>query len=344
MNSKKWLIVSILCIAAGLILLLVSGVRNTGDLDSMMEHAGTEEALEEKTVTVTQDFDSIAVKEASTDVQLLPSGDGSCRVVYGENERVRYSVKVEGKTLTVSREDKGSVNFGITFYTREIPLQIYLPEQSYRSLLIESASGDVLPAPGFSWETAEISTASGDLKLQDFQADELQIRTASGEVNLDRVRAEKLRIESASGDQSLRDCKLGTLKLETASGEIDLEEISLAGEAELDSASGEITLKQVEAEALELNSHSGELRLERTSCAGMLRAETTSGEIRLKDAAAGSFELRSTSGDVEGNILGTVDFIVDTASGEVSTAGGVRGGAPCRVRTTSGDVDLKAEG
>ena len=323
MNSKKWLIVSILCIAVGLVLLLVSGIRNTDDLDAIMTKAGAAETLEEKTVTVKEDFDRIAVRETSADVKLLPAGDGVCRVVFGENERVRYSVRVQGDTLTVTREDKSSVSFGTMFYTREIPLQIYLPEQSYRSLLIECDSGDVLPERGFSFETAQISTASGEIKLRDFQADELQIHTASGDARLEEIRAESLRAESASGDQELARVQIGKA-------------------AELSSASGEISLEDLEAGSLDVSCTSGEVRLEKVSCAGEIRVETTSGDIKLRSAAAGSFDLHSTSGDVEGTIRGTVDFIVDTNSGSVRTRGGVRGAAPCQVSTTSGDVDLEA--
>ena len=341
MNSKKWLIVSVLCIAAGLVLLLASGIRNVDQLDSMMEKAGTAETLTEKTVTVTEDFDSIAVKETGADVKLLPSGDGSCRVVYGENERVRYSVKVTDKTLTVCREDK-SGGLVKAFYTREVPLQIYLPEQSYRSLLIDCAGGDVLPERGFSFDKAEINTASGEIKLKDFRAGELRIHTASGETELEELKAESLEAESGSGDQDLRRCSLGTLRLSTSSGEQNLEQVTIAGEARLGATSGEITLEDVEAGSLEVSSSSGEIRLDRLSCAGAVKAETTSGNIKLRSAAAASFDLHSTSGDVEGSILGTVDFIVETLSGSVRTRGGVRGAAPCTVRTTSGDVELDA--
>ncbi len=302
MKGKTWLLISILCIALGIGLFLASGVRSGGDLNDVLSDAGYSQRVTRKTYEVTESFRNISVEESSEDVQLLPSTDGRCRVTCGETDRCSYTVKVEKDTLTVVREDDESVHFGFTLYNESVPLCIYLPEKSYQALSVSCTSGDV-EAAGFSFDTAEI-------------------RTTSGEVELRAITVKALSVSCTSGD-------------------LFLEELSCSGEAKLHSASGEIRAESCSLGSLELSSTSGDVELIRVVCTGDAKAETTSGEITLTDVGAASFDLSCTSGDVEGSVLGPVDFIVNTVSGDVRTVGGVRGAAPCRVHTTSGSVDLE---
>ncbi len=319
--SSKWLVISIICIILGAALMLISGVRGGGDLTDLLERTGRVEKTEEKTVTVTEEFRSVYVQDLSADVRILPSRDGSCRVIYGESEHVSYQVSVEENTLKVIRSDKAG---GGPYFSREsIPVQIYLPRGSYDKLQLETSSGDVRLETDSTWRDTQIRALSGDVELRDFRAGTLHIETSSGEIGLDTVQAERLELESISGDQTIR-------------------QTLCSGEAMLSFTSGEIEIEDSRAGSLSISGMSGEVTLSRTACSGELRAETSSGEIRLRDASAGSYDLRTTSGDVSGSVLGSTDFIPDTLSGSVRTRGGVRGAAPCRVSTSSGDIDLEA--
>ena len=324
MKGKIWLFISILCIAAGLGLMLASGLRSGGDLEDVLSGAGYAEHLTEKTYDVDESFHSVSVRASSDDVQLLPAEDGRCRVSCGESERCRYRVSVENGTLTVTREDEGKGQIGISFSTESIPLRIYLPEQSCKALTVDCSSGDVEAAEGLRFDKAEIGTTSGEIALRDFTAKELTLSSTSGDISLSR-------------------CDLGTLELSSTSGEIDLEDVVCTGAAKLRATSGDSTLEDSTLGSLDLSCTSGQVTLTRTVCGGALKVETTSGEITLRDLGAESFELSTTSGDVEGSVRGPVDFIVDSTSGDIHTSGGVRGAAPCRVSTHSGDVDLDAE-
>ena len=323
MKGKIWLFISILCIAAGLGLMLASGLRSGGDLEDVLSGAGYAEHLTEKTSDVDESFHSVAVRASSDDVRLLPAEDGRCRVSCGESERCRYRVSVENGTLTVTLEDEGKGHIGISFSGESIPLRIYLPEQSYKALTVDCSSGDVETAAGFRFDQAQIGTSSGEIMLRDFTAKELGLSSTSGDISLSR-------------------CDLGTLTLDSTSGEISLKDTVCTGAAKLRATSGDSTLEDSTLGSLDLSCTSGEVNLTRIVCDGAARVETTSGEITLQDAGAKSFELSANSGDVEGSVRGPVDFIVDSTSGDIHTSGGVRGAAPCRVSTTSGDVDLEA--
>ena len=342
-GSKKLFIFSILCIVAGLILTVFSGVRDGGYLKQLLGEAGAARLQEKKTVDVTEDFHSLQISEFSADLQLLPSGDGSCRVVFGEYEYSRCKVGVKNGTLTVTREAENRPRSGLTVYTDILPVCVYLPEGSYRELSVSSTSGSVRSSGDFSWESAAIKTGSGDVRLEALSAGELTLECTSGDVRLDQLDTGSLSVQTGSGDIKLQNCSVSALKLKSTCGKLEAEAVVCSGDGDFSSGSGDIELEDASFRALRVSATSGDVTLERTVCSAEVQVETGSGDIRLRGAEAGSFQLSSTSGDVKGSVRGSVDFDVETTSGSVRTRGGVRGGAECRVKTGSGDVDLDAD-
>ncbi len=342
MKGKKLLIFSILCIAAGLLCLLFSGVRGSDDLWLAMDRIGAVERQEKKSVDVTEPFTGLSVQEGSADVQLLPSEDGGCRVVYGESEFSRCRVDVENGTLTVVRETKDRARSGLFSFEDTLPVSIYLPAGDYEALSVTTASGDVKASARLGFAEAAIHTGSGDIRLEDLSAKDLNLSSTSGDIRLEDLEAETLSAKTGSGKVKLRGCSAASLKLESSSGDLTVKESSCAGDGQLRTGSGDIELEDSSFRALDLSTTSGEATLSKTACSGSVKAETGSGNIRLHRAAAASFDLRSASGDVKGSVSGSMDFLVETTSGSVRTRGGVRGAAECRVKTGSGDVDLEA--
>ena len=325
MKGKKLLVFSILCIAAGLLCLLFSGVRSSDDLWLALDRIGAVERQEKKNVEVTEPFTSLRVQEGSADVQLLPSEDGGCRVVYGEGKYSRCRVSVENGTLTVVRETEEHSRSGLFSIEDTLPVCIYLPAGDYETLSVSSASGDVKTSAGLGFQKAAIDTGSGDIRLESLEAETLSAKTGSGKVKL-------------------RSCSAASLTLESSSGDLTVKGTVCSGDGKLHSGSGDIELEDSSFRALGLSTTSGKTTLSKTVCSGSVKAESGSGDIRLRKASAASFDFRSTSGNVKGSVVGSVDFIVESSSGSVRTRGGVRGAAACRVRTGSGDVDLEIDG
>ena len=341
-KSKVWLIVSILCIVVGAAMLLGSGVRSGEDLGWLLQSAGAAEMQEEKTVEVTESFHSLYVLESSSDIKLLPAGDGRCRVVYGETEYSHCTVSVKDGTLSVTREELSNVRRGLILYSKSIPLRIYLPAGSYENLEILISSGDVEVDRGFSWDSAKIESGSGDIELQSLDAGTLRLGSTNGDIKTEELQAESLQVDTGSGDMELRRCSLGSLSLGSTSGEQTLKDCSVDGAAALSTGSGDITLEDCTVGSLSVSGTSSEVRLTKTDCGESIKVSTGSGDIRLRDIRAESYDLSSTSGDVKGILRGSVDFMIETTSGSIRTRGGVRGAAPCQVHTASGDVDLEA--
>jgi len=283
---------------------------------------------EKRSREIDWDFHSLHISESTDDVHIEPAYDGVCRIEYVDSNRHYHKISVENGCLEISREKKaqeGSWFDNITLSTdfEENLLVIYLPEAEYKELTVHTASADVYAGMGFSFERAEIHTASGDVDIGSVVSGKLSVNTASGDIR--------------AGGQALRE-----MELNTSSGSISLGDASVGAELSLDSTSGDIELSYVNCGELEADSASGRIELRDVIASRSLDIETTSGDIRLERCDAASLELESTSGYISGTLLSGKDFDVSTNSGDIDLPSGSRGGK-CRISTTSGDIRLSIE-
>ena len=273
--------------------------------------------LEEVTKTIDEEFDSLEVDVASAEVYVKKSTDGTCRIEYMDDpDNEQYEIKVQNGRLIFRNIATGwdwnsakdvldnvlnAVGNGFTM--EEKAVTVYLPEKTYQTLEIGSASGDIVIDDEQHFADAHISTASGSVDLRNIKGLlQVSISTASGEIKL-----ADMTIESG-------------LVVSSASGDIALDQVIVNGRVKLGSVSGEVSLtKTVFAEG---------------------NIDTTSGDIHLSYPEADKMEIDTTSGSVTGHISPEYHVHVDTVSGDVSTLCGEKG--DWDIETVSGDVDLRS--
>lgn len=184
----------------------------------------------------------------------------------------------------------------------DIPgMTVYLPEGEYERLYVRSGSGDILICSGIEFAEADIVTASGDI-----------------EVNAD---VRKLDASAASGEISIAGCALGELVATTASGDIEVENSDM-GAARFETASGSVDIDRVKLE-------------------GALEVSTASGDVEIEYVEAASISVETMSGDVWGIIEAPMRYDVETSSGDVRAPAATTAGAPCRIKTASGDIEIE---
>lgn len=300
-SKKIALIVAAGCIVLGVLLIVFS--RPRGGFHELEAHTTT---YESKTYDVSEPFRRICVQDAAMDVRILPAADGQCRVVCYDSRKRTHTVAVTDDTLTVTCVDLETWydHIGITWGGwQDIALTVYLPEQEYESLLLQTASGDIAVHSGFTFAEAELRTASGDV-------------TFTGTVS------EQLSVQSTSGEIEIRNTTGSTVQIATTSGDIDL--------------------SRVTADALSLQSTSGDIELAAVQISGEAVLETISGDIALEHSDAGSFRIKTTSGDIEGALLSGKNFVTHTVSGDVRVPPSDSTANVCEITTTSGDIRIKA--
>lgn len=312
-------------------------VAAAGSLDELIQQAKTE-LLPVKTANFTEkstfgdtlrtytaesSICDVAADCGPADFILLPSENNTCRVECAENETVHYVVTTENSVLHIRRADSRTVFSFFKFYRalRSEPVRVYLPQGAYKSLEVKVTSGDIAVPAGYTFDTASLHSASGDITLKDTSCGTLSLGTASGAVTL-------LNIKNESGGS-----------IETASGKAQI--TNYKGDAlEIGTASGKVSLENAECAALHINTASGGVDLTHTVSADVMEIGTASGSIHFENCDAASLSLDSMSGSVVGTLNTGKAFRAQSRSGKVDVPFDT-GEGTCKVSTLSGSIRIK---
>ena len=262
----------------------------------------------------TPDFGDIMIDGGSAEVQLLPAGDGVCRVQCSEARGRQTVVGVTEGLLHIQRIGKRSlfpISLGEDF------IRVYLPARSYASLWIKTSSGGVSVPADFRFETAIVSASSGGVAFASEVTEEMNVQTSSGGVALANAAPDTCFVSASSGGVTVLGMSPGEATFRVSSGSLRLDGVR-CGELSAESSSGSIRLSDVIAE-------------------GAITLECTSGSIRLDGCDAAEMHIECTSGSVTGHLLTPKTWDVRAASGSVRVPES-SGGGLCKVRTTSGSI------
>lgn len=300
-STRNALIVALCFIGVGLILLFgamsITGFDFTAIRDGSMDT--TNSII--KTAEISDPFHSIRIDDVQCDVQILPSADGTCSVVYTDSDLFTHQIEVQNQTLTVTRKDIGSwMDRIFVIWTEESYVKVYVPAENLERLSITTVSGNILVPDGFSFREAHLSSTSGNIGFTSLVEDALTISTTSGDISLERLRQSELNLDTTSGCISLGDIQGKSLSVNTASGDIAMRQVVISGHTEISTASGDIELRDVDSQSADFNTASGDI--EGTVLAPKnFDADTSSGEISLppSDGSAGRWSFSTASGDIE---------------------------------------------
>ena len=157
-----------------------------GDWDLFGDERGSGRRYEGGTYSVpTSGIKNICVEWVSGKVNIIPysgseiSFTEACRSTLDEKDKLVYEVR--GDTLVIKFRKSGfTISFGRSSRSKDLSLSI--PEQlasSLDGLDINTVSADII-SNGLITGSADFETVSGDIRLSDYEADELRVSTVSG--------------------------------------------------------------------------------------------------------------------------------------------------------------------
>lgn len=274
------------------------------------------------THTVEDAFDAIRIHSTATDIRLVPIEGDSGAVACAESESLTYTVEVRDNTLHITENDDRQwyEYIGISWTERELIVQ--LPQNTYRSLYVEGASGNLHIPETLHFEDITAQTASGDINIAATVSGTLSVKTASGDI-------------AVSGDS------IGTFKASSASGDISIT-APLVHTLQAESVSGDVELSRLTCDKLSVSTTSGEIDCNTVTAAATLNIKSVSGDVELERCDAAELTLKTTSGNIHGTLLSPKQFTTDTLSGNVRVAPDA-GDGTCTVKTTSGNITITVE-
>ncbi len=291
-------------------------------LDASADALIKEPKAEIKTQPVSGPVTGLQAEVWSADLEILPSEDGSCSVSYPEVEKVSYAIEVEEGILTVRRLDQRKWYERIRLFSfSSSTVTVRLPRGSYESLTAQSHSFGVEVGDGLTFNRATVKATSGSVHYLADAKEELNLSVTSGNLYVKGVCAKEIRGSVTSGTLELEDIACNNLSLSGTSGATKLSKTT---------ASQSVAVKQT----------SGSVKLSEVVSRGDFSVKVTSGSVRLDRCDGESLAIETSSGSVRGTLRSPKVFNVTTTSGSVNVPPSVPHTGLCRIKTTSGDVNL----
>lgn len=275
---------------------------------------------ETNTYEISEDFNKISIDVTTSEVMLAPSENDKCIVKCFEEDKLKHSVKVEDGTLRIKTIDtrKWYDHIGISFRTQKVT--VYLPKNEYESLLIETDTDNVEVPKDFSFENIKISGDTSDIFCYASASGVAEISTSTGNIKMDSISADRINLSSSTGN-------------------ISLDSAVSKGEIKIKTDTGLILLADVNCKNLITKSDTGDISMKNITADESISAESDTGDVRFKNSDAASISVKTDTGNVTGTLASEKIFITQTSTGDVSVPKTTTG-EKCEITTDTGDIDI----
>ncbi len=313
-STKIILIIATVCTISGLVIAIVSGAFIGFDFNRL----NTQKYVD-KVYTVTEDFDSIDIKNINADLQFVLT-ENECRLECRQSDKITYDVTVENGVLKVKCIDEREWYDHIGIYFEKERVKVYLPKNSFKNLKIFSSSGNVNLSEEFNFGNITIKTNTGNISLNSKASEAAEIESDTGNVTVNSISPEKLY------------CKTDT-------GNIALEKI-VAGSMDLESDTGNVKLSAVQCSDLDIETNTGNIINKNVVADGKASLSSDTGNVKFDGCDAGELIIETDTGNVKGTLLSDKVFITKTDTGSVKVPETTSGGK-CKITTDAGDIKIE---
>ena len=322
---------------------------------------GPFKTFEEKVSTVTEAFTGIEISADTADITLLPSSDGSCRVVSFDHKRISYITSVTGGVLKIEKKDERGFLSRIFNFGKQT-LAVYLPSAEYESLKINSSTGDISVTDQFSFGDTEINISTGDIELKNLIMKSLSITLSTGDVDISSLScAENLSITVSTGDLKLDSISCADLtssgttggvrvnaltannvSIERSTSEVAIGSANLSGDVQVKVTTGDTVIDSVKCRDLITKGSTGELDLRSVISDGKFDIERSTGDVTFDKCDASEISVTTDTGDVKGSFLTDKIILATADTGKIRVPESTTGGK-CIITTDTGDITISIE-
>ena len=256
-------------------------------------------ALEERTATIGQVFESVVVDTGDCNVKFVPfDGSADAHIVFLEREKIGHDVKVRDGVLTVKMTDHRQWMDYISLGGKSMEMTIYLPRKQYESL--------------------QITTDTGDIQLPEvLSAKEIRLRSDTGDIHCEAAAKTLINCTTDTGDITVINCDPVELKLQSDTGDLLLENV-VAPQTHLKTDTGEIDAQQMRCANLTCESTTGDVTLNELKVTVCLQVFTNTGDVKIQDSDAVVINIETNTGDVDvPKAWQKKDYLIETDTGKI---------------------------
>lgn len=309
------LIIAVILILAGG-LLVTAGMATSGFTPGNFGRIHAQE----RTYVAAESFDSIQLTATVSDVSFVKTAD-TFRVVCTETDKLSYTVIVEEDVLKIDAVELRDWRDYIGFFDwADLKMTVYLPEDAYSKLYVQTDTGDVTIPDSFTFSSAEVLSDTGDIDC----AAQIQ---------------QNLAVCTSTGDIEVHGCAPAALSLRSDTGDIRLGDIPNGGDLQILTSTGEIRVANVTGRSISLESDTGDQDLQRVLAEQSVNILSHTGDVSLLACDAPEITIETDTGDISGVLVTPKDFFAHTDTGKeqiASHSGTVNG--KCYVNSNTGDI------
>ena len=282
MNKKTtiWLIIAACLVVLGISLFTVALSISGWDFANM-----SSSQFETNTYKIPEDFTQIQIVTDTADIRLLPSEDGRCQVVCCELETARHAVAVEDGTLQIRLMDTRKWYEYIGIHWRQPTVTVYLPREAYEALRITTSTGHVQVNPGFSFQSMEISTSTGDIHLEDLSAGKIALKVSTGQVSARNIHCEDFSSTGSTGNLDLQNfVATGSIRIVRSTGHVKFKSCDGA-ELFIHTDTGDVTGTLLSDKIFFVETDTGKVTVPKSTIGGRCEITTDTGDVNIRISA-----------------------------------------------------------
>jgi DUF4097 and DUF4098 domain-containing protein YvlB len=317
-KTRIWLIVAVS-------LLLTGGILFTVAMSSLgWDFAKWSTAKHQMNKhTVSEEFDSISIHSEEAEVRLALAENGECRVECFEKANAAHTVMVEDGKLIITAVDN-SKWYENLFNFEEETITVYLPQKEYTLLSIVNQTGDVEVAKDFSFESAQVSATTGDIRWFSSVSGRIALNTTTGDIIIENISS-------------------GSMSLTVSTGQVHAMGVNCADVVNVQVSTGDVYLTNAACKNFVSGGSTGDITLKNVRAVERLSIERGTGDVRFDGCDGGEIVVKTGTGDVSGTLLSAKDFITETGTGSVNVPQSSSGGK-CQIKTGTGDIHIRVLG
>lgn len=313
--GKTWLLIATCLFVVGL--LLFAGVMSIYNWDFTKLSTAR---FESNTYEIKDTFSKIYIDVDTTEIEFVLTDGEGCRIECFELEKAKHSVTVQDGTLVIKTIDTRKWYDYIGIFLGSPKMTVYLPDEKYVSLSVDTDTGDILIPSDFTFDKLEIEGDTADVECMASVSEDIDISLSTGHIKMDNISAGRIDLSTSTGSMQLSAVKAdGTIEIETDTGSVKLTDVTCT-DLKAEGDTGTITLKNVVA-------------------AGKFQLENHTGDVRFENSDASQISVKTSTGDVTGSLSTDKVFITETSTGRISVPKTTTGGT-CEIKTSTGDIEI----
>lgn len=315
-KTKIWLMIAALLILIGCV--IFGGVMTVLNWD--FNKLSTVK-YETNNYEINEEYKSISIATDTADIVFVPCESANTSVVCHEQRNLKHSVTIKEDILVIEVIDtrKWYEYIGIALGNQKIT--VYLPKAQYDMLSIKESTGDIEIPKEFNFNSIDILTSTGDVKVYASAYGDIKIKTSTGNISAKNISAD-------------------ALDLSVSTGKINISDVISEGDIKINVSTGKAYMTNIKCKSVISSGNTGNISLKNVIATELFSIKRSTGNITFDKCDAAEISAQTDTGNVKGSLLSDKVFIVKSDTGKINVPKTITGGR-CEITTDTGDIKIE---